>query len=948
MKVIQSKLRIPSYSPSLNRDRLFSFLEQHQQTSIIEVTGESGCGKTTFISSYIREKNIPTIWYELESSDRYAHIFLTYLKTGLHQLTNQNHFNAVIQPKDIETELESIVSILSSRSEPLFIVLDDYQSVNQSPELEPIIEKLITHCSSMVTFIILSRIQPNLPMKLKVRKSYKEISTSVLAFTREETADFFNTLYKLNLEEQELDLIYKATEGWVASYQLLFGIISKMNSTERAFFWSKFPNVPDIFDYLSTEVLELQDEETKQFLYKTSLMSELDPAVIQQFLQIGDAEKILKHFLKHHLFIFQDDQGIIRYHHLFRRFLYQKYKEIAGTASIAKDHLTLASIYENMYQFVYAFAHSTIGQDYPRAVKLMNLIRDRYNPSESMTFLDGWLEEISPGQSLANNTLFLIRCIRLSTLNELIIHFEQSISMLKEKNNQLWLCNLQHRLAYIYFMRGELIKAKKLFLDSLKGSERFHDHPMTALNLTLIAEVDKYLGNYSEALQSVRQSLFISEKYGIKHTQLQALDTIASIYVHINKLDESASYIEQALEIAANHDHSSLALVYTTMGSLLRKKGKFTEAIEWGMKAVDFSEKYNIDFDIGLSCLYLGDTFLASNQWENAESCLSKAYDTFSLFTYYRSMVILSQIKLYKKKGDTVQALRKREEFLEICKENNFHWMIDKIEQKEKIIFIEKPIKPLSIHVLGNFKMYYNGEPIIIKRNSSIRLLQYFITHRQKKMNKEILLEELFPEGSFDAINNQLYVSLSILRKALEPDLKSGIQSRYIVRSDNHYLFNTNEINLDIEEFSILASSIEDNFSSESVEKLLKAEQLYAGDYFEEYPYETFLEPERDRSRVLFFKILRRLAHYYHTKNNYEKSYEYFEKILMKDPYQEQIYFEYIELLLQQNLSSQANNFASKMVHYLEEEMGINIQDDLYQLFSKFQSSPVFAGYRNS
>ncbi|MFK2825746.1 tetratricopeptide repeat protein [Bacillus sp. B190/17] len=947
MKIIQSKLRIPNYSPSLKRDRLFSYLEKRHEASIIEITSESGYGKTTLVSSYIREKNIPAVWYELESSDRYAHVFLTYLKAGLYQLSSKRESDTIIQPEDVETELEAIVTFLSNRSEPLIIVLDDYHLVDQSSELEPIINKLFTHCSSMVTFIILSRVRPNLPMKLKIRRPYKEISTSVLAFTRKETHDFFNTLYDLKLEDQELDLIYKATEGWAASYQLLFGIINKMNCTERAYFWSKFPNVPHIFDYLSTEVLELQDERTKQFLYKTSLLSELDPAVIEQFLAMDDAEKFLTHLLKHHLFIFQDDQGIIRYHPLFRQFLYQSYKDAAGGDAIAKDHLALASIYENMYQFVHAFAHSTIGQDYPKAVKLMNLIRDRYNPIESMIFLDGWLEEISPGQSLASNTLFLIRCIPLSTLNELITYFEQNISILKENNNQLWICSLQHRLGYIYFMSGEIIKAKKLFKESLKGSKLFHDHPMTALNLTLIAEVEKYLGNYSEALQSVRQSLFISEKYSIKHTQLHALDTIATIYIEMEKLDEAASSIQQALDIATNYDHSSLAFVYTTMGSLFQKKEDITKAIEWGTKAVNFSEKYNITFDVGWSHLHLGESFLADHQWENAERCLSKAFDTFSLFTHYRGMVILSQIKLYEKKGDTSQASKKRTELLELCNEHNFHWMMDGItleKPTKQIRVAEKPVDTLSIRTLGNFRLYSNGQPIAIKRNSSVRLLQYLITNRKKKINKDILLEDLFPGGSVDSMNNQLYVSLSILRKSLEPNLKSGIQSRYIVRSDNHYLFNIDEVHLDIEEFSILISDFDEQPSPQSIEKLLKAEQLYTGDYFEEYPYETFLESEREKLRSIFFKMMRNLARYYYTENNYEKCFEYFEKILNKDPYQEHIYFEYIERLLQQNFSLQANNLANKMINYMEKEMGIDVQEDLQQLFTKFQSSPVFIG----
>ncbi|VEF47173.1 ATP-dependent transcriptional activator malT [Bacillus freudenreichii] len=950
MAIIQSKLRIPNFSPCLKRDRLYSYFEQQDNSTIIAVTGESGYGKTALVADYIREYDIPVVWYHLEKSDSYAHIFLSYLRFGLMQQSDlASSANLTIKPNDVEEALEDIILRLSSRTELLFIVLDDYHCIDGSPDLKNIIEKLFTHSSPLVTFIILSRVKPALATTLRIRRTYKEITSAKLAFTRNETELFFNTLYQLNLETQELDLIFRITEGWVTSYQLIYGIINKMNRQERSLFWSKFPNVSDIFDILSTEILELQDEKTKEFLYKTSLLAELDPAVIERYLNMDNADSLLKSLLKHHLFIFQDEQGIFRYNRLFRQFLYQKYEEEVGAAAITKEHLKIASIYEDLYQFVHAFAHTTIGKDYPRAAKLMVYIRDRYNPIETMFFLDGWLEEISPGQSLANNTLFLIRCIPLSTLNELVTHFEQNIKVLKEKNNQLWLSYLQHRLAYIYFMRGEIFKAKNLFTESLKGSRLFHDYPMTALSLILIAELEGYLGNQEEALQNVRQALFISEKYGLKHTQLQALDTLSTIYINVDKLDRASVCIQQALEISSIYDHSSLVFVYTNLGKLSRKKGNLKEAIEWGEKAVKFAEKYKTDFDIGWSHLHLGESYIEQGRLELAERHLSKAFTSFSLFSYYRHMVLLAQIKLYESQEDMEQLEKKKKELLEFCTFNNFHWVLnqhkDSIEENPEVkmrvqtVVREKAKKTLSIQTLGDFRIVNNNQPVTIKRNSSIRLLQYFITKRNKQINKEVLLEEVFPEGNAESINNQLYVSLSILRKALEPDLKSGNQSKYIVRSENHFIFNSNCIDLDVDKYMILTASLDNNHSPSRLKSLLEAEKCYKGDFFQAYPYEAFLDMDRMQLQSLYIRLLKELANHYYSEKSYSTSFDYFEKILYKDPFQENIYFDYIELLLRQNLISQANDVADKMVHYIEKEMGINVRNKLYEIFSKYQNS---------
>lgn len=943
MKLEGIKLKMPNYSPYIIRHRLFKMIDSHRQTSLISIIGDGGYGKTTLVSSYIRENDISSVWYQLNSSDQYVQIFLSHLKAGLYKCIYQKDSAEVIEPHNVEAELATVLELLSSREDPLFIVLDDYQWVDQSPEIERIIQKLLAHCSLAVTFILISRVHPHFSTtKLKLEKRYKELTTSDLAFTLDETKEFFNETNGLLLEHQELSLIFKRTEGWIASYQLLLEIIQKMNVAERSYFWSKFPKVQDIYDYLSTEVLEAQGEEIKAFLYKTSLLIELDEQVIDQFLSINNSKDILRQLLKQHLFIYQDEQGSIRYHNLFRQFLYQKYKEIVDNDLIIKDHLKLAVIYEERYQFVYAFAHSTIGHDYVRASKIMGMISNRYNPVESIVLLDGWLEEICLGESLANNTLFLIRCIPLTILKELAVHFEQNIALLKEEKNELWLCNLQHRLATIYLMQGDVLKAKQLFLESLKGSERFYNHPMSALNMNLIGEIYRYFGEYETALQYVRKALFISDRIGNKHTQLHALDTIATIILDQNKIEEVASHIEQALEISLNYDLSSLIFIYPTMSRWYRKKGEVDKSIDWGLKAVHISESNQINFDIGWSNLELGKSYSYNSQWEKAEECLKKAYNAFSLYTYYKCWVIGAQIILYERSGNREQEQYKRAELMQICKENNYYW-IEEPSQSTKVVVKEELSGPeLSIQTLGTLKISFQNQPVIIKRNASLRLFQYLITYRNKKIDKDLLLEEVFPEGDLRSIQNQFHVSLSVLRKALEPNLSSGIQSRYVGRLENHYRFDTTAVNLDVDRFVALTTLTGDQYAIENIQKLLQAEQIYQGDFFEEYPYESFLEPERNQLRLQYFKISTILARYYNQQKEYALSFEYFDKILKKDPYHENTYFEYIESLLRQNFVTQANSVAKKMVQLVENDLGVQVRSSLMQLFSQYKTTPLF------
>lgn len=936
MEIEERKLKFPIYASYSKRNRLFAELEDNKKAGLILVMGDSGYGKTTLVSSFIREQKIPAMWYQLTATDRYAHIFLSHLKAGIVNSLNEDYLAETVNPENTEDLIEAIANLLSNQKSPLYIVLDDYQWVDSSPEIGPIITTLLNRMAPMVTFIITSRVRPQFSTTtLKIEQRYKEITTPDIAFTLEETREFFNEINTLSLDEHEIQLIHQRTEGWIASYQLILGIILKMNNIQREVFWSTFPNVQDIYDYLSTEVIEAQQEDIKTFLYRTSLLPELDPKIINKFLDINNAEHILTDLLNQHLFIYRDDQGVCRYHRLFRQYLYGNYKEQITSELLVKEHRKLAIIYEELFQLINAFAHYTVGKAYLKATEVMGKIRNRYNPVESMVLLDGRLDEISPNESFATNTLFIIRCIPFKDLNELKVLFEDSIAHLEKEGNALWLCILQHRLATICLVSGDIIKAKELFLQSLTGSQRFHDYAISSLNLTLLAEIYRYLGEYSKAVECVRKSLFMSDEHRMKHTQVHALDTIATLYLDHKKVEEASLYIQQALLVAEEYDHSSLFFVYTTMGKLYSIKGEAVEAIFWGEKAVTLAESYSVEFDIGWSTFELGKSLTACAYFTEAERYLERASKAFSSSGLYYCMVGILQVELFEKINDVKRAIKKREELIKLIQKNNFYWLLDELKGNKNSNEIKAQF-PLRINTLGHFKMNYNEEPIVIKRRSSLRLLQYFVTNRNKRIERDVILDAVFSEGTLEAMQNQFHVSLSVLRKAIEPGLDSGANSRYIQRSGNHYFFCTEEIDLDVVAFKELATVKESFDSEELISNYENAVHLYKGNYFEEYPYESFLESERETLISSFEEIIQVLANDAFEKRDYERTIKLYDLLIKQKPVDENIYFTFINLLLQQELDSKAIGIAQGMIRLFKEEIGIDVKDNLASLFSSY------------
>ncbi|WP_251551413.1 BTAD domain-containing putative transcriptional regulator [Neobacillus muris] len=944
MEFFESKLRIPYYTPYLVRERLFSVIEKNLDRSLICVTSDGGYGKTTLISSFIKENNIPAIWYQLSHLDRDPQTFLSYFKTAIFRHISGELSVYNIPREKVESELNNIITILSTWPKKLVIVLDNYQSINECEEIESMLTAIIKHVSPNVTFIITSRIRPNLELvHLKLQNRLVELRTHHLAFTKDELEKFFVQLHHIHLQKDEIELVLHKTEGWAASLQLLQELIKDMEIPARPFFWLKFRGTPDIYDYLGSEILASETEEIKTFLYKTCLFSELNADIINQFLAFTNSEQILKHLLENHLFIYKNEFGTIKYHTIFRSFLYKKLSEYSTKSEIYSLHRQISSIYEQRRQHFFAFGHSLAGQDFLLGAKLMSNMRRQYDSSQFLTLMDGLLEESSPeGFSAASMSLYLIRCMPLEINKDLITPLEKKINDTKDTNSLL-LSNLQHMLGGLYFYTGNINKAEQLCNDSLSHSIKNKDQELISINLSLKALILWYKGNNEKAIQLAKQAISYPDKNGTFHPHHIATWVLSEIYLDQNELAKGESLLTETLKLSEQRYDCSIIYPYCSMGKYHRLKGELKEALDWIKKAESLGLEFNIEYDLGWIYYQLALTYFEAKDFTEAELNLSKSLTYLLHSDYLKCHVVMLQIRILKELGNLTLVADLQKQLDDSIREMNFFWLQqdaktaipDPIRIKEK----KRKSDRLFLYTLGNFEIKYEDKPISLKRKSSLQLLQYFIANRNKKINKESLIDQVFPDGSFDSVKNQFYVSLSDLRKSIEPGLKTRKDSSFIKRNMEHYSLCLDYVYLDVDDFTRMIEQKSGATKLERMDQLLKAEQLYRGDFFEGYPYHEFLEEERERLRLLFISTLQELADYYWENKDYKLGIEYYEKILKKEPYNETIYIDYIKQLLNGNFFLQAKKVSEQYKTFIENELGIPVDEKVQTIFQIYNQS---------
>jgi len=210
----------------------------------------------------------------------------------------------------------------------------------------------------------------------------------------------------------------------------------------------------------------------------------------------------------------------------------------------------------------------------------------------------------------------------------------------------------------------------------------------------------------------------------------------------------------------------------------------------------------------------------------------------------------------------------------------------------------------LRIHTLGPFLVYRDATPIPdsawkTQKNKSLLkiLLKILLTHRGHALTKDRLMEWLWRDLAPRAAGRNLRVAVSQVRRVLEPDLRHGGQSGFVLTTDAGYAWNTQaDYWLDAEEFekrvneSMRQRGDELPIDSSLVNSLTEASVIYRGDYLEEDRYADWAMAERERLRELYFALLTRLAEAYALQGRYRQAVATCREVLAADRCRESVW----------------------------------------------------------
>ncbi len=436
--LLTTKFYIPSVRPDLvPRLRLIEQLNAGLDRKLTLISAPAGFGKTTLASEWLAgcEQLEPTVraaWLSLDESDNDLTRFLVYVIAALQTIEADIAKGALSalqspQPPPTEAILTILINEIAIIPDRIVLILDDYHLI-ETQVIHNALTFLLGRLPPQMHLVIATRDDPPLPLaRLRARSQLAELRASDLRFTLSEAAEFLNQVMSLDLAAEDIAVLERRTEGWIAGLQL--AAISMQGRQDVAGFIQSFTGSHHyVLDYLIEEVLEQQPESIQTFLLQTAVLDRLTGSLCDAVRfdtaetpnrsggaassegTADDGQVTLEMLERANLFIvpLDDERRWYRYHHLFADLLRQRLRQ-NQPERVPTLHTRASTWYEQNGLIDEAIEHALRAKEFERTAHLIERVADAVWTRGEHTKLRHWLDGLPVELVLSRPQLCIFR-----------------------------------------------------------------------------------------------------------------------------------------------------------------------------------------------------------------------------------------------------------------------------------------------------------------------------------------------------------------------------------------------------------------------------------------------------------------------------------------------------------------------------------------------------------
>jgi ATP/maltotriose-dependent transcriptional regulator MalT/DNA-binding SARP family transcriptional activator len=653
MDLVYSKILVPYRRKDiLRRQRLVDKLHQNIDRKLIFISAPLGFGKTTLLIDFANDIDAHVCWYKIERDDIDLLPFTTYLVASIQQQFPEfgrelfdSLQNGEVRQDPVGLGIEISNEMVRHVTDFCVLCLDDFHLVGEQQPIVDLFETLFTYLPDQVRLVIASRSVFGVPTThLLSSNDLATLGAIDLRFLPEELKQLTQIQPITQVSAYELDELASRSDGWILSFLL------SLRALEQGGQPGGLLPPEELVDYLVNEVVDLLPSHLRDFLLRTSILDDLNPALCNEILGIDNSLNIITELENRNLFlnrvISDQTSPVFRYHQLFKEILAAQFASREPEIFTAQ-HNRAAEWYIQQDEWEKAIYHKIEAGEHQQAAHWMNQFVSEMFIRGRTTVIEDWISQIESPIDLRRDApvlcLYWAKVLYERAKYDLGDQYiELAVTVFRQKKDIKYLVNAYVTQGMGKVYRGnpqEGFKLAQEALDLASGEDQIEYYICQAWRLAGLAL--RHLGQKSESVRYLKaaveglKTLVGNQAFHqgwVIHDLAESLNDLGIACFDNGDVLEAQRQLEDLIEVRRQQKSNlgGLTLALNNVGYMYYLLGRFEEAWE------KYEEAYQIGKTIknhrGLVHLLnsRGDLLRDLSEWQAARQAYLEAKDRAS------------------------------------------------------------------------------------------------------------------------------------------------------------------------------------------------------------------------------------------------------------------------------------------------------------------------------
>lgn len=638
--------------------RIINKLETIFEFPLTIVEAPTGYGKTTILKWFLKKSKYEFVWFNIDNHDKNQFFLDLCKKINTIDINCAKQISELGYPTNFDTakKIAKIILDINFKNEILW-VFDNYHFISDEFCNRIIFD--LGAASNLKVVVLTQEIIYEKTFEMVVKKQLNYIGLTDLEFSKTEISDY-SKLSGIKIDDEETELLYNFSNGWISAVYLLLFNYSRVNKFERN---------DDLYNLVINSIWLNMNKEVQEFLIYCSVFERFslnqalfifsDKLSSEQIKKVLNKNAFIRYDIKDRKYYFQAVlnnflleefekleeiykkeiyiklaqwynanneffQAIIFYHKIkdYERILSLdcKAEQILKYATKINKNLFMDIVYDtpiaiiskytlNYLFFMYSlFIYNQREQLISKCNQLRKIIMEKeYSDSYQKNILLADLECINSLTYYNDITLMTRSYIKAKTLiNEPSRLFDQSCSMLF--NCPLVLGQYHKKVGQLDYELQELKNCMPTYYQLTKGSAKGIDALMQAQALF-------YRGDLDSADVLVQKCIYMAESRNQNHIIISALFLAARIAIFKNDYKTYQLKFSEMCQTANEFNDCENSITFDSCKAFLQILLEDENNIPEWLKDSQTIENTNCIFTLGFSNVIYGKYLIVKEEY---------------------------------------------------------------------------------------------------------------------------------------------------------------------------------------------------------------------------------------------------------------------------------------------------------------------------------------------